>query len=611
MTTTSNIGCVESNLRQGEYSQTFEDRTNHIRVQVDLSTPVRYGNCYQLEEIEQISNNSYNLSSFNYQQFMKSKTILYQGTGATLVNQNNGPLIWLKNYRKYLLERNILNLGNVSPYVNAVIFGENKIDSYYQQLYGQTGIAPIFAISGMHIGIIYFGLMYQLSKMRVLEKNANRLVITMLIVYSVLAGGTVAINRALMMIIFKTLCKFNSKQAIISSAVISLLINPFNILSQGYYLSYIITYAIIVMPEQLYKNQKYGVIKFGYLLYLIAFPISYSFNYTYNLLAPISLLIITPIICFGLMPLALIATILPNPLIINLIDVVIYILNFYVRLADEFTITSGYITLGMWLIFYCLLYCIFCKHLVKRVIIPLILWFVAIGLDIDIDPQVTFIDVGQGDSALIEYNGKNILIDAGNNITNLRQELKYQGVSTIDAVFISHPHLDHYGAMEELAKYFSIKAVYELDNNQIIKGSTGLATNVQMTNIQVFPYYGVDENNRELVIRMEFDGVSILFPGDVEGESETYLVNNYCSKLNSDILKVPHHGSKTSSSQSFLDCVSAEYAVISSGRNNRYGHPDPEVVARLKHRAQVYNTQFDGEVIFEVKSGKLRVKKVH
>lgn len=604
------MACVNSNIKQGEFAQSFEDRRNHVRVEVSLDTKLQYGNCYNLENVESIINKNYNHSSFDYRQYMKSKMIVYNAESSGFKYQKQNIMTRIKNYRQRMIESNKSKLGEASAYVNAILLGENDIDSYYKVLYGQTGISPLFAISGMHIGLIYGGLMYVLSRLRVIDNTANKFIIAILSIYSVLAGSSVAVNRALMMIVLKTIFGLKSKTTIVLSAAISLMYNPFNALNQGYYLSYLITYAIITMPTKLYQNQKFSVVKLSYLIYLISLPLSYNFNYTFNIFSPLSLLIITPFISFGLMPLALIYTIFPSEIYFGLIVVLVNGINKYVEFVNRFTITSGHISVIMWIIYFAILYVILRKVKIKSGILLLALWFILISLDIELYPQITFVDVGQGDGALLEYSGKNILFDVGNSPVNMRQELRYQGVSKIDALFISHAHLDHYGSLEELEKYFPINAVYEVAGNQIINGSVGLSNAYQDDNFTIIPYYGTNPNDRELVVRVDFGDISVLFPGDIEAESEKYLVDNYCSEINSDIIKVPHHGSRTSSSQAFLNCVSPSVAVISSGINNRYGHPNKEIVERYQQLGALYDTQFDGEVTITVKGRRLDIKKV-
>lgn len=604
------IGCVRANLSYGQFSNSFNDRRSHVRVQVSPATSLRYGNCYRLTNVEPIVNDSYNYSSFDYQKYMKSKSIFYEADGLELLTSRNSLVIRLKNIREHLIEQNNQRLGGLAAYVNAILLGENKIDSYYKVVYGQVGIAPLFAISGMHIGMIYAVLLYYFSKFRVIDTTANKIIIVILIIYSVLAGSSVAINRALMMIGLKTIFNLKTKRTIMISSAISLIYNPFNLLNQGYYLSYIITYAIVAIPRSLYYEQKFSALKFGYLLYLISVPLSYSFNYTYNLLAPIGLLIVTPIVSFGVMPLSLILTLAPNRLTAALLQALVGLINQIAEFLNMFTVTSGHVSWLMWLIYIVSLYLLFGRKQLKVAMIIVSVWFVAIGLDIDLYPQITFIDVGQGDGALVEYKGLNLLFDVGNKPTEIRQELKYQGVSDVDALFISHAHLDHYGAVPELTKYIDIEQIYEVAGNQIITNSTGLRDFYQNDWITVIPYYGSNDNDRELIVRIDFGQTSVLFPGDIERESEDYLVANYCREINSDIIKVPHHGSKTSSSQSFLNCVSPDVAVISSGRNNRYGHPSSEVVERYQPITELYDTQFDGEVTIKVKADQLDIRKV-
>lgn len=601
--------CAISDIDYGLYSNSFDDPQKLVHVEVGLSQELRYGDCYQISKVVPIIDKINNNSSFKYRTYMKSKRIVYSAQGTDLIGSQNGLLIKLKNLRLDLLQSNVDKLGANGPYVNAILLGDNQINSYYRTLYGQVGIAALFAISGMHIAIIYGVLLYYLSKLRVIDTTANKIAIAVLIIYSILAGSSVAINRALMMIGLKLAFKMRARSSVLTSCIISILCNPFNLLNRGYILSYVITYAIILIAASNHQHKPFAILRFGYLLYLIGLPFSYSFNYTFNLLSPIAMILITPVITFGLMPLSFILTVFPNQVASLVTTGLVGVINQLAIFFDLFTITSGHISLISWGFYGFCLYLLFSHHQSGFAIGLLAVWFGLIALDINFYPQVTFIDVGQGDGALVEYQGYNIMVDVGQKSKEVWKELRYQGVSQLDAVFISHAHVDHYGALEEIANYVKIDRVYELKDNQIISNSIGLEQYYSDDVLEVIPYNGSDENNRELIVRLNFGSTSFLFPGDIEAEAENYLVANFCQQIDSDIIKVPHHGSKSSSSQQFLDCVSPDYAIISSGQGNRYGHPNQQVVDRYQHSSIVYDTQFDGEITVTVKPNRLLIRK--
>ena len=212
-------------------------------------------------------------------------------------------------------------------------------------------------------------------------------------------------------------------------------------------------------------------------------------------------------------------------------------------------------------------------------------------------------DVGQGESILISLpHGKgNILIDCYNNVCDY---LKKDGVKNLDLVFISHGHDDHMGAYEELVNNFQVKSTYssfyddtELLNELKRKYAISLlkADDKIKFDDLIFHVLGpirkyTNENDNSLVMKVEIEDISILFTGDIEKEAENDLINKYSNYLNSDILKVSHHGSDTSSSELFLSYVSPTYLLISVGRNNYYGFPNNHNLLTYKN---IYRTDLD------------------
>lgn len=246
--------------------------------------------------------------------------------------------------------------------------------------------------------------------------------------------------------------------------------------------------------------------------------------------------------------------------------------------------------------------------------VPVIIYF-SLSIFEKKDLTVTFLDVGQGDSSVIELpDGKTLVIDAGKTGRETASFLKYRGKQIVDAVILSHVHSDHTGGLNYLIKEFEVKELW--DNGRLIIPENILAnidhrtlnrgdmTGEKDYSIYVFhPYaefytlYG-DENaeadNDSLVFKIEGKYQSILFTGDIEEEAEDDILH-LGQLLKSNVLKIPHHGSKTSAHFPFFKAVSPQIAVISAGHENPFGHPHQETIDAL-HGIDILQTDIEGAV---------------
>jgi DNA internalization-related competence protein ComEC/Rec2 len=249
---------------------------------------------------------------------------------------------------------------------------------------------------------------------------------------------------------------------------------------------------------------------------------------------------------------------------------------------------------------------------------------------------VTFVDVGQGDSILLQTPGaENVLIDCGEAELfdkELMPFLRSRGVKKLDTVVATHYHSDHLGGMEQLFGNFYAETLvvpdYEPDNNrkktllkaaekhkirveEVSEGNTIPENDDDLSIFVLHPQkYGFsdNENDNSLVLKVEYNGRIILLTGDLEEEGEDRLLKKY--DIESDVLKVGHHGSSTSSSRAFLAEVDPTYAVIQCGKNNSYGHPHYETLDCLEDNdVRVYRTDKDGNVTFKIfKDGKIEIE---
>lgn len=243
--------------------------------------------------------------------------------------------------------------------------------------------------------------------------------------------------------------------------------------------------------------------------------------------------------------------------------------------------------------------------------------------------NVYFLNVGQGDATYIELpNGSNVLIDGGPSSTPVREFLMAKGVRKIDHVVLTHPHSDHYRGLKKVFQYFEIENFYDtrVENlNAVGDNNLRELAAAQSAGIH-FPEIGEkmdwdrnvtvkvlntcsDEirtrdssviNNCSLTIRFYYNGTGFLTTGDIEASQENAITRVFKSGLESQILKVPHHGSAYSSSPKFLERVKPVHAIISYGVGNNYGHPHADALIRLQGAgATVYGTQ-DGNLMMTI-----------
>lgn len=240
----------------------------------------------------------------------------------------------------------------------------------------------------------------------------------------------------------------------------------------------------------------------------------------------------------------------------------------------------------------------------------------------DSELMISYMDVGQGDAAYIKVNGNDILIDAGprSNSKELLEQLKAKNIDDFELVIATHPHEDHIGGMVDVFKEYEVKAFYSPKITHTTKTYENLVKAVKDEGLKTKELKGgmvidlgegakfevftpqkseyEELNDYSPIMKLSFGDTSYLFTGDAEKLAEEEALAKYKTSLDSDVIKFGHHGSSSSSSNTFIEAVSPKYGIISCAKDNKYGHPHRETLDIIKkYNIKTFRTDTDGEII--------------
>ena len=564
-------------------------------------------------------------NNFDYQKYLYNNHIFYIMYAKELKILKKNQNITYK-VKKYILNKtnNYKNRG----YLNAFIIGD-KTDLEFYETYQNNGISHLFALSGMHISMLSLIIYKLVNKF----KHKDLIVIMFLLFYVTLTNFSASILRTIIFFIILKLNKkldlnISTKNSLLLTLSIMMIYNPLIIFDIGFQYSSLVTIGLIVSTKYYKKNYFYNLFITSFIALLFSLPITLYNNYELNLLSIINNLINVPLITFIIYPLSLLTFILK--FLEPIYNITIYLLEFINNLSSIFSLTIiiPKVNIIFYLIYYILIY-LYIESNNKKYILIACLYLLSFKLKpfIDRNNYVYYLDVGQGDSSLIIYNDEVVMIDTG-GISNYFVSsgsiklLKSLGYSHIDYLILTHGDFDHMGDSIYLINNYNIKNVV-LNNDSFNELETNLIK--ELKNKKIKYYQNVkkipisnniitilntkeydNENDNSNVIYMELNNYNFMFMGDAGVDKEKDILERY-NISNIDVLKVGHHGSKTSSSKSFINKIKPKYSIISVGKNNRYGHPNKEVLNNLDH-SKIYRTDEDGSIMFKIKSNKLKIE---
>lgn len=558
---------------------------------------------------------------FNYKKYLNKQKIYYLIEIDKIIKEKENTSLYYKIKNK--LEKKITN-----PYIKAFLIGnQDTISSEAKTSYQENGISHLFAMSGMQFYLLANFLLSLLKLINIKEKTGYKIVFLILFCYLILIEKTASIIRSILFFFIFSINKvwnlsLNKTTLIILSLSITLLINPFYITEVAFWYSYVISIGLLLFTKE---DQSYlkTLLKTSSLAFFLSIPISLYYFYEINILSIIYNLFYIPFVNIILFPASMITFLCPilEP-IYNILIVILETSSIYLS-----KITFGkFIFAKIPIIFY-LLYLIIIFRILKTnkkkwkiiLIIGLVLHYIAPTYYTK--DFIKIIDVSQGDSIIIYSKGHTALIDTGGKIiydenkksTSITQYitiplLKSLGIKKLDYVFLTHGDQDHMGEIDYLYNHFKIEKIYlnlgeekEIEK-EVIKGIKNVEKVYQEEMFQIgnFTMYQLnkewkEENTSSSVFYVSHKKLNALLMGDATIDTENYLQKNY--KLKTDIIKIGHHGSDTSTSLSFLKATSPRLAIISVGEDNIYHHPSNEVLNRLKKEKIPFLTTIESGTI--------------
>ena len=586
-----------------------------------------FGDKIYIEGEISVPNNNTIPNNFNYKDYLYHKYIYYiiKIDKIKIISKNDNIFLNIKNsiYKR-------IDTIKYNDYLYAFILGKSYyIDSEVLNNYKVNGITHLFALSGLHVSMFSSIILFILKKIKLSEKLSYFITSLFLIFFAFIASFTPSIVRSVLFFILSSINNvyylyIKPKYLLYIVFSILIFINPFYIYDTGFILSFCISFFILLFNEKnKINNNLLSILVISILSTLSSLPIIINMSYEINILGFINNLFFIPYVTYIVFPLSI---------IVVFISKLSFILNFLIIIMEYVSKVSSNIfniklifpkmSLFLIIIYYVLLILIVKKINLKKIFI-IYLSFLYFRCDFDKNNYVYFIDVGQGDSALIvTKNNKSVLIDTGGKVgsnyslmkSNVIPFFKSIGIRKLDYLFITHGDYDHAGYGIDLVNNFNVKNRFTnkgkynlLEKKLNIKSFNN--SYIKIDNVEIYSlnskHYN-NENSDSLVLLVIIDNYKLLFMGDASINTEKDIMNNY-DIGDVFILKVGHHGSKTSSSEEFINSVNPKYSIISVGKNNKFGHPNKEVLDNLSN-SKIYRTDIDGSIMFKIKKDKLRIE---
>ena len=602
-----------------------------------------------------------NPGGFDYRLYLKSQSIdgllTVEPENIERIGQERSIYYQILAIKKTLEHQSDVNFSkDVSDLLKGVVFGEKNINEDLARRFQDAGVTHVLSVSGLHVGYVFLALSLLLMAIRINKRYWMLFLTPALLFYVALTGFAPPVIRAAIMLLCVTAGQGLHRERdalnqLCLAGLVILVIWPAQLFQAGFQLSMgavlgiVLFYAPLLYAYEKHRNKKRvhykikpGPVVQGLVLTFCAtvgtLPILLYHFKSFTLISFFSNLLVVPLIgvflligmgflvIISIVPFAAPALSVPVTFLGESIIVVLDGINDLGAVANFLWVNRGGLSLAETGLFLLLVFMIsgyfyLRQPYVRRTVVSLALVLVLIVMATPLFPKnlvVTVLDVGQGDSILIETpGGLNYLVDGGgylfersNRVSDrvLYPALYSKNIHELDAIFLTHNHVDHSQGVEELIfdgypvknLFMSVQTNNEqllnqqlvpvslLKKGSVIEGSDGVTISVHNPEGQISPKADEEQNNASLVMTVSYKNTNLLLCGDIEAEVEKQLVAELqalSTERDFQIIKIPHHGSKTSSTREFIQAIDPEMAVISVGANNSFDHPSDEVMDRL------------------------------
>ncbi|RCW65309.1 DNA internalization-related competence protein ComEC/Rec2 [Saliterribacillus persicus] len=620
---------------------------------------IKTGSVCVLKNLTAQNNFAKNPGQFDYQRYLVNSGIKASYTISTLENiacRNEGKINVIYDFKRKIVNYVEKRYSTyTSSWIRALIFGDKEgLDDEIIALFQRWNLSHLLAISGLHVGLIILMFYMLMLRLPFFTKEKSQCVLFILLLfYPLIAGEAPSVWRSCLLALFvliqlKFKFAFSSLDILSIVFVVMLLVDPYSIYQLGFQFSFIVTFAIILSRIIIHEAGNYLqiIIQISGISLLIILPIQLYHFYTFNPLAIAINLLYIPYFSFIIIPLSLLMVVFSAlPVIPQLFD------YFFVKIQSLFStilerideslyypLIVGKFPMSLFFLYYILIIVFFMfwerQQKIRAFCVGVSITVLLIGISIspyfNDEGTITVLDIGQGDAIIIElpYRKGVIMIDAAGTMTKnftepsnknfeeiIKPFLLSKGITKIDALFLSHDDHDHIGSVPFILDEFIVDKVFTTKYFDKAWISEYIINNKEtafhhLTGGQILSIAGhkievllpvednFDKNDNSLVLRSRFGPYTWIFTGDIGEKAELELMSLY-PNLGSDILKVSHHGSSSSTTDEFLEGVKPKAALISVGVNNRYNHPNKEVLERLGEKEiAVLRTDQSGAIIY-------------
>jgi len=654
-------------LRVVEANDDFDYlKLNKIRVNWYQSDQIlKGGQIWRMKIRLQPPHGYQNKGGFDYERWM-----FVEGISATayvvnsfkplLIGESNNVILKIRSWLSGKIQQHAKGLTYLALFQTLSIGDKTLLLPDLKTLFVNTGTAHLLVISGLHVGLL--SLMFYLLASRAwvfinhrFKSKLNQSDFAVYwawgaaFIYSALAGFSLPTLRALLMLSILYISILRRQKTpvlnVFSTALmLILLLQPLALLSFSFWLSFLAVMLIVLSQYLLQSVSKLKAMLLLQLMFSILFiPLNAVVFNQFVLSSFFANLILIPAMSFVVIPLNLLVTFLSaldwsgSFLLYQFLDVLIgYLVQYLNFLGDVFNRPIALSDHSLWMMVVsaggALLLFLIKQPRVKfpALLIMLLPWFY---WQDELKPRefmVNVFDIGMGTSVLIKTQKHTLLYDLGPGNKTSYQPAKWVikpylnaiEIDNLDKIVVSHSDQDHYGGVWALIKEGLISDTIVTGSKWKMQWLLGRDINLKNCHdIKPWVWDGVtfkflplrstllqSDNNHSCVLKVYSEHGSVLLTGDIEKEREAELLKYHLSELKTDILLVPHHGSKTSSTESFIEAVGPQYAVVTTGYLNHWGFPKKLIKARYDQlKVEWFNTGVDGAVLFNINAKGIKV----